>query len=558
MKCKTHYRLRKPTDLRRRTSSYQYTPLQVAEAYGLPIPSNGGTLTGKGQTIGIIELGGAFSQSDLTAYLTQLGLPNNTPTIIGTMSPDPGGADVEVMLDTCIIAALCPSANIRIYFAENTSSAFIQAVQQATNDGCNAISISWGGPETNWSFRDRSTMDSAIARASSKNVNVYVAAGDNGADDGTSSPVVDYPASSPYAIGCGGTNLQAQGSTILRETVWNDGTQGGATGGGYSQYYSTPSYQALANKAAQRGVPDVAGVADPNTGWLIIAGGSLQVVGGTSAVAPLWAAINALVNEASGKNSSLSDMIYYANTKMFNDITVGNNGQYSAGVGWDPCTGLGTPRGTVLFPAVSNNPPSPVPAPSPSPSPSPTPTPSPNPTPTPSPNPMPTPTPSPNPSPSPVGAILAGLQQNVDAIFAQAEASHPFLRPMLESLQSMVDGVLAEIAQSLLSQTSPRSITPTQIKAIVDGLMTLAEGLFVSNPTIENLLADVKNVVDTILSSITASSAAALTGVPDSLSSHSLLLDRIWGLPPGTILQAILQLLPVVLKLFGATATKQS
>jgi kumamolisin len=161
-------------------------------------------------------------------------------------------------------------------------------------------------------------------------------------------------------LACGGTRLVGQDGHIQSEVVWNDGTNGGATGGGVSSHFSQPKYQKAINvpkpfgtvNPTGRGVPDVAGVADPDTGYAILVDGQEGVVGGTSAVAPLWAGLVALLNQQIGKNLGwFHPTIYgtFAQHKVLHDITAGTNGNYKAHIGWDPCTGYGTPNGTAML-----------------------------------------------------------------------------------------------------------------------------------------------------------------------------------------------------------------
>jgi kumamolisin len=185
-------------------------------------------------------------------------------------------------------------------------------------------------------------------------ITVCAASGDSGSSDGVGDGKnhVDFPASSPWVLACGGTRLQANGGSIMAETVWNDGARGGATGGGFSSHFSKPMYfqQNLAIKG--RGVPDVAGNADPETGYLVVVDGQSGVIGGTSAVAPLWAALIALCNEELGRNAGWIHQHLYgpaAAQGALRDITQGNNGAFKAGKGWDACTGLGTPDGQALL-----------------------------------------------------------------------------------------------------------------------------------------------------------------------------------------------------------------
>ena len=204
-------------------------------------------------------------------------------------------------------------------------------------------------------------MDAAIADAAALGITVCVASGDNGSGDAVNDgqPHVDFPASSPHALGCGGTKLIANPSTgvISSEVVWNEtAANEGAGGGGVSDVFAVPSFQANAGvPAGGRGVPDVAGNADPVTGYQVFSGGQAQVVGGTSAVAPLWAALVSRLAEATGQRFGLIQTLLYAGVSPgtavagFNDITSGNNGAYAAGPGWDACSGLGSPDGTALL-----------------------------------------------------------------------------------------------------------------------------------------------------------------------------------------------------------------
>jgi kumamolisin len=197
---------------------------------------------------------------------------------------------------------------------------------------------------------------------------VCVASGDNGSGDAVTDgqPHVDFPASSPHALGCGGTKLLADPSTgvITSEVVWNEtATNQGAGGGGVSDQYALPSWQAtagvppraVAGGTSGRGVPDVAGNADPATGYQIYSDGKAQVVGGTSAVAPLWSALISRLAQATAQKFGLIQPTLYAGVTPgvdvagFRDITSGNNGAYTAGPGWDACSGLGSPDGATLL-----------------------------------------------------------------------------------------------------------------------------------------------------------------------------------------------------------------
>ncbi len=341
-----------------RTGQSSYTPGQVAKAYNFP------ALTGQGQTIALIELGGGYNQSDLNTYWRQVGVSNVSVTAVGvdgaTNAPsgDPGSADGEVALDIEVVGAIAPATRIAVYFANNTDQGFLDAINTAIHDTVrkpSVISISWGGPESSWTPQAMNAFNAAFHDAALLGISVCVAAGDNGSDDGVGdgNNHVDFPASSPWVLACGGTRLQANGNAIISETVWNDGSDGGATGGGFSAHFSAPIYQKnMKMLEAGRGVPDVAGDADPASGYLIIVDGQSGVIGGTSAVAPLWSALIALMNQSLGKKVGwLHPYIYGVAVTggAMHDITLGNNGAFSAAKGWDPCTGMGSPNGQALL-----------------------------------------------------------------------------------------------------------------------------------------------------------------------------------------------------------------
>jgi kumamolisin len=288
-----------------------------------------------------------------------VGNGSNSPT----GSPD--GPDGEVMLDIEVAGAIAPGTKIVAYFAENTDAGFLNAITTAVHDSTNnpsVISISWGGPESSWTQQAMTSMDEAFQAAVAMGVTVCVAAGDDGSTDGVSDGLnhVDFPSSSPNVLACGGTKLVGSNGTISSETVWNElASNEGATGGGISDVFPLPSWQASAGVPASanpnhhvgRGVPDVAGDADPTTGYVTLVDGQSGVIGGTSAVAPLWAGLMALINQRLGKPVGFINALLYQNqgkTADFNDITSGNNGAYSAGPGWDACTGLGSPIGAQV------------------------------------------------------------------------------------------------------------------------------------------------------------------------------------------------------------------
>ncbi len=370
---KPHFRVAVP-----KASNVSYTPVQVANFYN--IPRTGGA----GETIGIIELGGGFVQADIQTYFSGLGLPVPTVTAVsvdgGTNSPgDPNGADGEVMLDIEIAGAVAPGAAMAVYFAPNTDQGFLDAITSAIHDTTHnpgVISISWGGPESSWTQQTLTAMDQACQAAAALGVSITVAAGDNGSTDGVTDGAnhVDFPGSSPHVLCCGGTKLQGSGTSISSEVVWNElASNEGATGGGVSNFFPKPTWQANAKvpaptaSAGGRGVPDIAGDADPSTGYSVRVDGQTLVIGGTSAVAPLWAGLITVANATNkGRAGFINPPLYAANeSSTFRDITSGNNGAFKAGPGWDACTGLGSPNGPAVISALKSGTPNPAPAPTP-------------------------------------------------------------------------------------------------------------------------------------------------------------------------------------------------
>lgn len=367
-----HFRIRKnsPSKIATHASSLSYEPTQVGQAYNFPAGLNG-----DGECIGIVELGGGYQASDLDSFFSKLGLTTPEVTAVsvdgGANSPtgDASGPDAEVELDIEVAGAIAPAAKIAVYFAPNTDRGFIDAITTAIHDTKNKpsiISISWGGPESSWSAQSMDAIDSACQDAAAMGITVLAASGDNGASDGSDSGQldVDFPSSSPHIVGCGGTKLTISAEKVSQEVVWNElSQQEGATGGGVSQTFALPDWQASANVPkspagkAGRGVPDVAGDADPATGYEVFVDGAGAVIGGTSAVAPLWAGLLALFNQSLKKPVGFINPLLYASAaaSSFRDITSGNNDGYTARKGWDACTGLGSPDGAKLLAALSSS-----------------------------------------------------------------------------------------------------------------------------------------------------------------------------------------------------------
>ena len=349
------------------------TAPQVASFYKFPEGTDG-----TGQTIAIVEFGGGYSQKDLDTYFSGLGLATPSVTAVGVdgATNSPGQpADGEVELDIQVAGAVAPKAAQVVYFAPNSDQGFIDAVSAAVHATPTpaVVSISWGQSEDQWSQQTRNSLDAAFADAAALGVTVTVASGDNGSSDDPSGGTgvhCDFPASSPNALACGGTKLTGDTNTytITSEVVWNELANGeGAGGGGVSDVFPLPPWQAnvgvppiAGGTATGRGVPDVAGNADPVTGYLVVVDGKQQPIGGTSAVAPLWAGLLARLSQATGKKFGLLQPLIYAGVSPggaapgFNDIVSGNNGAYKAGPGWDACTGLGSPNGQALLTRLSS------------------------------------------------------------------------------------------------------------------------------------------------------------------------------------------------------------
>jgi kumamolisin len=261
------------------------------------------------------------------------------------------------MLDVEIIAALAPAADVRVYFGPNSTAGFLAAINQAVADGAHVVSISWGGPESTWTQQAMKAYDQTFAAALSRGCTVFAASGDNGSSDGVpkGGEHVDFPASSPHVTGCGGTRLTVDASGALAaEVVWNDNPTTSAGGGGYSAFFGKPGYQTTV-PGAKRGVPDVAGNADPVTGYPVRVDGRNLVIGGTSAVAPLLSGLTLRLNQLAGRPVGDFNALAYAHAEDFSDVTVGNNGAFAAGPGWDPTTGLGSPIGAKVLTALTSS-----------------------------------------------------------------------------------------------------------------------------------------------------------------------------------------------------------
>lgn len=361
-----------------RAAPHTFLPTELAKLYRFPADADG-----DGQCIGIIELGGGYRTADLKVYFQKLGLPAPTVRTVrvdgGRNHPTtPDSADSEVALDIEVAAAVAPKALVAVYFAPNTTKGFLDAITQAVHDTTHkpsVISISWGNPEKLWTAQAMRSFDEAFQTAAALGVTVCCAAGDAGSTDENPDQLAqeglkpdglnhaDFPGSSPHVLCCGGTRLLAKAGAISSESVWNVDPQRSATGGGVSDVFPLPDYQAgtevppSANpgKRRGRGLPDVAGNADPVTGYLVRVDGEEFGIGGTSAVAPLWAGLIALFNQKLGQPVGFLNPLLYGPLRgkgALHDITRGDNGAYAAHAGWDACTGWGSPIGDKLLQAL--------------------------------------------------------------------------------------------------------------------------------------------------------------------------------------------------------------
>jgi len=372
-----------------------FFPPQVAALY--KYPSN---LTGSGQNVAIMSFNGApdgnphggYSLAALNTYFEKV-LGGTTPQITNVVVSGPGndpGPDTsasdrrgdstgEVMLDACVVGSVAPGAHIFMYFTEFTTQGWVDALQEAIagDNDIAVISISYGNPEDDpqgaWTAAGVQTVNEAFQAAIAAGITICCASGDDGSSDGVASGAhVDFPASSPYVLGVGGTKLTASSLSppeIASEVVWNEVAQGaGAGGGGISGLFTKPAWQDGVNVPPSvnpphqvgRGVPDVAADADPYSGVVVmhINGKQLEPIGGTSAATPLWASLIARLNQGLNARCGFINPTLYTKCEhgVLNDITTGNNGAYAAGPGWDACTGLGTPQGQNLLKALSTAP----------------------------------------------------------------------------------------------------------------------------------------------------------------------------------------------------------
>jgi kumamolisin len=330
------------------------------------------TLRGKDQCVGILSFGGGYVGQDLKDYCERLGIPAPTvsPVSVGGGQNNPLWSrysdTLEVSADIQVLAAVAPEARIVVYFAPNTERGWVEALGKAIHDSLrrpSVLSISWGSAESRWSSQLLSAVNQYLIEAAALGVTVCCAAGSRGSDDGWNDGIARavFPASSPFALACGGTRMEVSPDNSIGEIVWNDSPDGGCTGGGISDIFGKPSWQTKfnippsANRGGRigRGVPDVAG---PAADYSVHLNGEDVVFRGTSATAALWAGFVTLLNEHFGGPVGFLHPFFYGQAAAhgaFREITKGNNGTYAACRGWNACAGLGSPHGIKLLSLLS-------------------------------------------------------------------------------------------------------------------------------------------------------------------------------------------------------------
>jgi subtilase family serine protease len=353
------------------------TPPQVAQLYGFPAPPQGFN-----QTIGIFEFGGGYKLSDVQLFYESINLPTPSVTAMNIDGqPNAPGTDdytVETLLDIAVAGSAAPGAKLAVYFAPWTEQGWVDVVTTAIHDTTNnpsVISISYGWPENEtfgsltWSLAAIEAVNTTFQEAGAMGVTVVVSSGDTGSSCGVADGKahVEYPGSDPYVTCVGGTTISNVSGANFTEDTWNDN---GVTGGGISDIFYPPNFPlppwqnwvtippSVNDGHIARGIPDIAGNADPNSGYqLFLNGTNIGAVGGTSAAAPLYAALVALMNASLDKQLGwINPGLYSAPyAEAFRDIKDGGSNAsdgapgYTAGSGWDACTGLGSVWGPGLL-----------------------------------------------------------------------------------------------------------------------------------------------------------------------------------------------------------------
>jgi uncharacterized protein YjdB len=336
---------------------------ELAAIYNFPSPNLTDTLvigvvSFGGGMVGTVSPSGVLTNGDCQKHWAYLGIPAaNFPQVIivpvsgATNSPNPtDAATIENTIDVQTIGAMCPSAKLTIllYLAPNSFAEFVNVLDRVSNATVinsirytpSVISCSWGATETLYPSHLLNTLNAQLQTLSNRGIVFTAATGDFGSSNGLSGINCDFPSSSPYSIACGGTTLTCPNyvyDDATMEIGWTDG------GGGISKIFTKPNFQRDISGSG-RNTPDIALVADPETGVVYTIGSNLQVIGGTSIVSPAIAAYVAILN----LNKVITPRLYTAPSSNFHDIYMGSNGDYSAKQGYDNCTGLGSIHGLRL------------------------------------------------------------------------------------------------------------------------------------------------------------------------------------------------------------------
>ena len=331
----------------------------------------GTSLTGSGQAVALLQFDGYYA-SDIAAYKTQFGLPD-VPLINVAVNggvSTPGAGNVEVCLDIEMALSMAPGlAAIYVYMAPNPSP-WVDILSKIANDNlAKQIGCSWGGGSAPLA----SVSEPIFQQMATQGQSFFNATGDSDAFTGT----IPFPSDSPSITEVGGTTLTTTGpgGSYLSETVWNKGSSVGSSGGS-STSYPIPTWQqgismtANLGSTTKRNLPDVALIAE--NVYVRYNNGGAETVGGTSCAAPLWAGLTALINQQAVANGratvgfinpavyAIGKGAYY--TSNFHDTIVGNNyptstaTRYPAVVGYDLCTGWGTPAGVNLINILAGTP----------------------------------------------------------------------------------------------------------------------------------------------------------------------------------------------------------
>ena len=367
---------------------------KVATAYNIPAS------TGANVKVGIISLGGGYSQTDLNKSLANISLTAPTVTFVpvdgetNTYTGNISTPDVENMLDLVCVASMVPQANVVLYKAKTINdngslylTDYANVFRRAINENCDIITHSWGSAEST------DFLSAPLANASINGISIFVSTGDYGSTVNGTTVSAGYPATNANVIAVGGTNLSVFSGNTLRsnETVYNNSEVGYPTGvggsGGISSMIAVPTWQngltyrkyftsnssygpnvtltsGTLSSGVGRGIPDIAAAMNAYGVWMTYSGnnvGRVESVSGTSAAAPIMAGIFARYVSLTGRRPIPNAIhpVLYGNLNAYYDILTGNNASllttgYAASSNWDPVTGVGVPYGNVVYQMVSS------------------------------------------------------------------------------------------------------------------------------------------------------------------------------------------------------------